>query len=58
MSDTEYCDSPRVVLNVNVVALQRDVLKERRDHIRSDTTLLMERGEELLEIRKTDTNHR
>ena len=52
LSDTEYWDSPRVVLNMNVVALQRDVLKGRRDHIRSDTTLLMGRGGELLEIRK------
>ena len=37
---------------MNVVALQRDVLKERRDHIRSEHTLSMERGEDLLEIRK------
>ena len=44
LSDTEYWDSPRVVLNVNVVALQRDVLKERRDHIRSEPTLLVEKG--------------
>ena len=42
--DTEYRYSPRVVLNVNVVDSQRDVLKGRRDHIRPDHTLLMERG--------------
>ena len=52
MTDTEYWDAPRVMLNMNVAALQRDVLKGRRDQIRWDRTLLMERSGELLEIRK------
>ena len=52
LSDTEYWDWPRVVLNMNVVVLQRDLLKERRDHIRSEPTSLMGGVEELLGIRK------
>ena len=36
---TGYWASQRVALNVNLVALQRDVLKERRDRIMSDPTL-------------------
>ena len=57
--DTKYWELPRVVMSMNVVALQRDVLKERRDHIRPGPTLLMGSPEELLEIStKTDSNHR
>ena len=52
MSETEFRGRPRVVMNMNVVASQRDVLGERRDHIRSDSSLSLERGEELIEIRK------
>ena len=52
LPDTEDWDLPRVVMSMKVVYLQRDVLEERQDHIRSDHTLLMERGAELLEMRK------
>ena len=34
------------------VALQRDVLEERRDHIRSGPELLLGKGEEMIELRK------
>ena len=51
-TDTEYWEAPRVKLSLNVVALQRDVLKQRRDQIRGDPILFMERSGELLGVRK------
>ena len=48
---TGYWASQKIVLCLNVVALQRDVLKERRDRIKADPTLPKERKEELIEIR-------
>ena len=51
-TDTKYWDAPRVKLSLNLVALQRDVLKQRRDKIRWGPILFMGRSEELLEIRK------
>merc|ERR1712112_641034 len=47
-----YWNSEKVVLKMNVVALQRDVLKERRSRIVLDPILLEERSEELEDIRK------
>ena len=43
-TETEYWNAPRFMPNMNVVSLQRDVIRERRDHIRSDHTLLMGRS--------------
>merc|ERR1712114_129391 len=47
-----HWNSEKVILKMNVVALQRDVLKERRSRIVLDPILLEERSEELKEIRK------
>ena len=51
MPDTGHWNSQKIVLNVNLVALQRDVLKGRRDGIKEDPTLMRDRSEELSEIR-------
>merc|ERR1712112_568159 len=50
--NTGYWNSEKVVLKINVVAMQRDVLKERRSRIIYDPIMLEERREELMEIRK------
>ena len=50
--ETEFWESPRIKLFLNVVALQRDVLKERREVIRWDPQLMRDCKGELLEIRK------
>ena len=47
-----YWASQRVVLNINLVALQIDVLKGRRGRIKSDPTLVNERRDEVMGIRK------
>ena len=47
-----YWATQKVALDMNLVALQRDVLKERRDRLKSDPTLTHDRKEELMEIRK------
>merc|ERR1712112_711444 len=47
-----YWNSEKVILKANVLALQRDVLKERRSRIVLDPILLEERSEELKDIRK------
>ena len=52
MVDTECWEAPRAKISLNVVALRREVLKERREQIRWDPTLMLERSGELLEIRK------
>ena len=49
--ETGYWTSQKIVVGVNLVALQRDVLKERRERIKANPTLVNERSEELSEIR-------
>ena len=49
---TEFWEATRIKLFLNVVALQRDVLKERREKIRWDPQLMRDRSGELIEIRK------
>ena len=49
--NTGFWNSEKVVLKIHLVALQRDVLTERRDRIRFDPSKMEEKSEELMEIR-------
>ena len=50
--NTGFWNTEKVVLKLNIAALQRDVLKDRRDRIIFDPSMLGGKREELVEIRK------